>query len=125
MGCGHGVLLDEAQQRGYDSTGLELSSDAARHARETFGLDVHEVPLESFDPGEKRFDVVMLADVIEHLEDPVGALDRCFELLADGGVLCVVTPDPSSKTARWPGRAGGATSPPTCACCPDARCVSC
>ncbi len=106
VGCGHGVLLHEAQQRGYDSTGLELSADAARHARETFGLDVHEVPLESFDPGEKRFDVVMLADVIEHLEDPVGALDRCFELLADGGVLCVVTPDPSSKTAvvagsRW------------------------
>ena len=103
VGCGHGVLLDEARKRGYETTGLELSADAARHARETFGLDVQEVPLESFDPGERRFDVIMLADLIEHLEDPVGALDRCYELLADGGVLCVVTPDPSSRTAQIAG----------------------
>jgi SAM-dependent methyltransferase len=103
VGCGHGVLLDEARKLGYDVTGLELSSDAARHARETLGLDVHEVPLERFDPGGRKFDVVMLADVIEHLEDPVGALDRCYDLLADGGVLVVVTPDPSSKTAQLAG----------------------
>ena len=103
VGCGHGVLLDEARKLGYQTTGLELSSDAARHAREAYGLDVHEVPLERFDPGGRRFDVVMLADVIEHLEDPVGALDRCYDLLADGGVLCVVTPDPSSRTAQLAG----------------------
>jgi len=103
VGCGHGVLLDEAHKRGYDATGLELSAVSARHAREDYGLDVREVALESFDPGDKRFDVVMLADVIEHLENPVSALDRCFELLADGGVLCVVTPDPSSRTARLAG----------------------
>ena len=103
VGCGHGVLLDEARKRGYETTGLELSADAARHARETLGLDVQEVPLESFDPGERRFDVIMLADLIEHLEDPVRALDRCYELLADGGVLCVVTPDPSSRTAQIAG----------------------
>jgi SAM-dependent methyltransferase len=103
VGCGHGVLLDEARKLGYQTTGLELSSDAARHAREAYGLDVHEVPLERFDPGGRRFDVVMLADVIEHLEDPVGALDRCYDLLADGGVLCVVTPDPSSRTAQVAG----------------------
>jgi SAM-dependent methyltransferase len=103
VGCGHGVLLDEARKRGYESTGLELSADAARHARDSLGLDVHEVPLESFDPGARRFDVIMLADVIEHLEDPVGALDRCHELLADGGVLVVVTPDPSSRTAQVAG----------------------
>jgi SAM-dependent methyltransferase len=103
VGCGHGVLLDEARKLGYQTTGLELSSDAARHAREAYGLDVHEVPLERFDPGGRRFDVVMLADVIEHLEDPVAALDRCYDLLADGGVLCVVTPDPSSRTAKVAG----------------------
>ena len=103
VGCGHGVLLDEARKLGYETTGLELSSDAARHARDAFGLDVHEVPLERFDPGGRRFDVVMLADVIEHLEDPVSALDRCYDLLADGGVLCVVTPDPSSRTAQLAG----------------------
>ena len=49
------------------------------------------------------FDVVVLADVLEHLDDPVAAIDRCARLLRPGGVLCVVTPDPSSLTARLAG----------------------
>ena len=49
VGCGHGLLLDEARRRGYDTVGLELSREAARHAREALGLDVREVPLEDFD----------------------------------------------------------------------------
>jgi hypothetical protein len=45
----------------------------------------------------------VLADVIEHLEDPAAALDACAGLLADGGVLCVITPDPSAPLARAAG----------------------
>jgi SAM-dependent methyltransferase len=102
IGCGHGLLLDEARRRGYATVGLELSRTAARHAREELGLDVRELPLETFDDPE-GFDVVVLADVLEHLDDPVGGLDRCAQLLRPGGVLCVVTPDPSSLTARLAG----------------------
>jgi 2-polyprenyl-3-methyl-5-hydroxy-6-metoxy-1,4-benzoquinol methylase len=108
VGCGHGLLLDQARARGYETVGLELSRAAARHARETLGLDVRELPLEAFDDGRNgdapgSFDVVVLADVLEHLDDPVGAIDRCARLLRPGGVLCVVTPDPSSLTARAAG----------------------
>jgi 2-polyprenyl-3-methyl-5-hydroxy-6-metoxy-1,4-benzoquinol methylase len=108
VGCGHGLLLDEARRRGYEPVGLELSRAAARHARETLELEVIELPLEGY--AEPRngdapgaFDVVVLADVLEHLDDPVGAIDRCAGLLRPGGVLCVVTPDPSSLTARVAG----------------------
>ena len=103
VGCGHGLLLDEARSRGYETVGLELSRSAARRAREALGLDVHEQPVESFVDLD-GFDVVVLADVIEHLDDPVAAVDRCAGLLRPGGVLCVVTPDPSSVTARIAGR---------------------
>src|SRR6478609_8336085 len=51
VGCGHGLLLDEARGRGYDTVGLELSREGARYGRETLGLDVREVPLESFSHG--------------------------------------------------------------------------
>jgi SAM-dependent methyltransferase len=103
VGCGHGLLLDEARTRGYETVGLELSRSAARHAREELGLDVREAPLEDF-ADDDGFDVVVLADVLEHLDDPVAAVDRCAGLLRPGGVLCVVTPDPSSATARIAGR---------------------
>src|SRR5919204_350741 len=103
VGCGHGLLLDEARRRGFDVVGLELSRAAARHARETLGLDVREEPVERFVDLD-GFDVVVLADVLEHLDDPVAAVDRCAGLLRPGGALCVVTPDPSSLTARIAGR---------------------
>jgi SAM-dependent methyltransferase len=102
VGCGHGLLLDEARRRGFDVVGLELSRSAALHARVALGLDVREVPLEEFDSWDS-FDVVVLADVIEHLDDPVGAIESCARLLRPGGALCVVTPDPSSITARMAG----------------------
>jgi SAM-dependent methyltransferase len=105
IGCGHGLLLDEARRRGYEVTGLEISRYAAGHARDALGLDVHEVPLEEFSvEAGGGFSVIVMADVIEHLRDPQVALDRCVEFLRPGGVLCVVTPDPSSITARLAGR---------------------
>src|SRR4051794_25273940 len=107
VGCGHGLLLDEARKRGYETVGLELSREAAAHAR-SLGLDVREWPLEAFGQGTNgdapgTFDAVVLADVLEHLDDPVGAINQCAALLRPGGVLCVVTPDPSSATAKLAG----------------------
>jgi 2-polyprenyl-3-methyl-5-hydroxy-6-metoxy-1,4-benzoquinol methylase len=106
VGSGPGLLLDEARRRGYETLGLELSRASASHARDALGLDVRELALEDFaDAGEAPgFDVVVLADVIEHLDDPVDGIARCARLLRPGGVLCVVTPDPSSATARVAGR---------------------
>jgi SAM-dependent methyltransferase len=104
VGCGHGLLLDEARGMGYDVLGLELSRSAAAYARTALGLPVEEQPLEAFAAmASERFDVIVLADVIEHLEDPAEALNACTELLAEGGVLCIITPDPSTPLARAAG----------------------
>src|SRR3954452_6818432 len=69
VGCGPGLLLDEARRCGYAPVGLEVSRAAARHATEVLGLDVRGFPFEACEPLE-RFDVVVLADVLEPLEDP-------------------------------------------------------
>jgi SAM-dependent methyltransferase len=103
VGSGHGLLVDEARKRGYAAEGLELSRTAARHAREQLGLTVREIPLEDAGLDSERFDAIVLADVLEHMDDPVGTLERCEELLAPGGALMVVTPDATSFTARLAG----------------------
>ena len=102
VGCGHGLLLDEARRRGYDVEGLELSASAAAYARGVLDLRVHERTLEEHDAAS-GYAAIVMADVLEHLDDPVAAIARCRELLRPGGVLCLVTPDPSSLTARIAG----------------------
>jgi len=103
VGCGHGLLLDEARRRGWAVTGLEPARAARAHA-ESLGLDVRDALLDDLDPAtDGGYEAIVMADVIEHLEDPVGALRAAAALLAPGGALCVVTPDPSSKTARLAG----------------------
>ena len=105
VGCGHGLLLDEARRRGYDVEGLELSEHAAAHARGALGLTVHALTLADLvaDPEPPSYAAIVLADVIEHLDDPRAAIDHCGALLEPGGVLCLVTPDPGSRTARVAG----------------------
>jgi 2-polyprenyl-3-methyl-5-hydroxy-6-metoxy-1,4-benzoquinol methylase len=103
VGAGHGLLVDEASRRGYRAEGLELSRAAIAHASGELGLSIRELPLEDPALDDERFDAIVLADVFEHLDDPVATLDRCVELLAPGGALMIVTPDPSSATARVAG----------------------
>jgi hypothetical protein len=43
-------------------------------------------------------------DVIEHLNDPLGALRHCRELLKPGGVIAVCTMDVSAHFPRLAGR---------------------
>jgi SAM-dependent methyltransferase len=105
VGCGHGLLLDEARRRGYRVEGLELSAHAAAYARDTLGLTVHHRTVADLiaEPEPPRYNAIVLADVLEHLDDPVASIDDCARLLEPGGVLCVVTPDPGSRTARLAG----------------------
>ena len=124
VGCGHGLLLDEARRRGYEVMGLELSASSAEYGREILGLDIHEHALADFSDDE-GFDVIVLADVLEHLDDPVAASTAaraCWRPAA-----CCAWSRPTRRRPRlgWPARAGGATCRRTPTCCRAPRCASC
>jgi SAM-dependent methyltransferase len=103
VGCGHGLLLDEARRLGYDVEGIELSVTASQYARKSLGLHVREITVEDPALDEDRYDAIAIIDVLEHLDDPIACLERLCALLAPGGVLLVATPDPSSLVARVSG----------------------
>ena len=102
VGSGHGLLVDEARRAGFDAEGLELARAAAAFGRERLGLRIREEPLEAVDEWG-AFAAVVMVDVLEHLDDPLAALDHARSLLVPGGVLVVVTPDPASRMARLAG----------------------
>jgi SAM-dependent methyltransferase len=104
VGAGHGLLMDEARRLGWEPVGLEPSRDAREYARERLGLEVLPEGFDDAELPEGSFDSVFMVDVLEHMLDPASAIRRAARLLRPGGVLCVVTPDPASPTARAFGR---------------------
>ncbi|MGI8845047.1 MAG: class I SAM-dependent methyltransferase [Thermoleophilaceae bacterium] len=100
LGCWVGFLLAEAGGRGWSATGVEPSRFASSYARERLGLDVATATLDAPQLDGREFEAVFLGDVIEHLPDPVAALQRIRSLLVGDGVVCLAVPDAGSRVAR-------------------------
>ena len=103
VGAYIGVFVEVARDAGWQAVGVEPSTWAAAEARR-LGLDVYTGTQEAPELAGRRFDVVTMWDVIEHVDDPRGELVQAFELLRPGGVLAVHTMDIDSLTARLLGR---------------------
>jgi SAM-dependent methyltransferase len=103
LGCWVGYLLDEAGRAGWTALGVEPSDFAAAYARDQLGLDVVHASMEDAELDLSAFDAVFMGDVIEHLLDPAGALDRVAKLLAPGGVVALAVPNAGSRLARLMG----------------------
>ena len=99
-----GFLLVEAEERGWQTIGVEPSEFASRHAREQLGLNMLTADLLAPSLPAATFDAVTMGDVIEHLPSPGGALERVHELLKPGGILWLALPDAGSRVARMLGR---------------------
>jgi len=92
LGCSHGSFVALLQQSGYDAAGIEMSPWVVEFAKTTFDIPVFVGPVEAMGFGDRKFDVVALMDVLEHLPDPVGTMRRALELLSPGGILLIQTP---------------------------------
>jgi len=104
VGCGRGFTLRFLTDAGYRATGVELSPSAAAHARDALGLDIRtgDFLSQMFEPNQ--FEVVIFWHSLEHIADPLAALDRAKEILKPGGLLVVAVPNFESVQARTSGR---------------------
>lgn len=104
LGCWVGFLPAQAAARGWRATGVEPSAWACAYAREQLGLDVRQADLFEAELPQGEFEAVVMADVLEHLPDPMASLRRVEPLLRPGGVLVLLLPDAGSLIARVLGR---------------------
>ncbi len=103
VGAYCGYFLDVARQGGYSPEGLELSKWAADRSR-ALGFAVHDETLADRAASGRRYDVVTMWDVIEHVADPRAELQSAYRLLEPGGRLYLSTIDVGSLFARSMGR---------------------
>lgn len=100
VGCGTGDFLSAAKRARWNITGTELAQSAAQKASQKLDNSVLEGDILSLDLPLCSYDLVTSYHVIEHLLDPAGMLQRCYQLLSSQGVLFIETPNISSLGAR-------------------------
>ena len=97
-GCYTGDLLARLGDS-YLPYGLEVNVAAAAVARERLCCDIFSSPDEI--PSDLLFDVIIVADVAEHLVDPGQLLQELKALLEPGGAIVITTGDAENRLWRW------------------------
>ncbi len=94
IGFGFAQALLYFEQLGLQVSGIEPSKAGVDYA-EKKGLSVFHTGIENFGVvGDKRFDVVLLLNVLEHLREPEKTLREIkSKLLAKGGLLVIDVPN--------------------------------
>jgi SAM-dependent methyltransferase len=104
IGFGDGTLLMTAQEWGFDVLGIDLRADSV-DALNALGVPARCVALDQLDtPG--AFDVISMADVLEHMPFPGQALTQVHRLLAGRGIVYVSMPNADSASWRALDREG-------------------
>lgn len=103
LGCSTGQMSRVMQERGCQVVAIEADADAAKRAAEycehMIVGDVEQIDLD-VELGDRRFDVIVAADVLEHLKAPETVLARLRPFLAPGGYLVASVPNVTHGSVR-------------------------
>jgi 2-polyprenyl-6-hydroxyphenyl methylase/3-demethylubiquinone-9 3-methyltransferase len=102
VGCGGGLVSEPMARLGFDVTGLDATPDnieiARAHAEAgNLAIDYRAGAVETLVAEERRFDVVLALEVVEHVADPAAFVADLARVLAPGGAVVLST---LNRTAR-------------------------
>jgi cyclopropane fatty-acyl-phospholipid synthase-like methyltransferase len=105
IGCGAGPMSLFAASRGGVVKGVDLSEKAIAENRKAAVF--HELENLTFEcenfldyADEAQYDVIMMTEVLEHLADDRGALEKIYQLLNTGGHLLMSVPSANAPLHR-------------------------
>lgn len=98
VGCSFGGFLESAAKY-FTPYGIEMSEFSCSHAKEIFGSSIHCGTLSDHRFRAESFSVITMVELIEHLADPASAVNECYRLLADRGLLLIQTANLDGKQA--------------------------
>ena len=102
VGCGGGLLSEPMKRLGADVVGIDASKKnikiAKLHAKKN-NLDIKYINTspEKFHP-EKKFDVILNMEIVEHVDDINLFLKSCSRLLKKGGIMFIATLNKTLKS---------------------------
>ena len=97
MGCSSGTQTQILKEHlGCSVTAVEINPDAAnsarQHARKMIVGNIEQIDFDR-ELDDQTFDVIMFADVLEHLYDPAGTMRKIKSFLNAGGYIIATIPN--------------------------------
>ncbi|MBT4209332.1 MAG: class I SAM-dependent methyltransferase [Candidatus Komeilibacteria bacterium] len=95
IGCGVGTFLKHAQDNNWDTYGLDFDNDAIKAAQETFklkNLEVCDLLTYHNKYPDKKFDLITIFDVFEHIDNHNEFIKTIFDMLSPGGYIAMSMP---------------------------------
>lgn len=97
IGAGMGHFMHFATKRGWQVTGVEPNETAKKYA-----LEKHLTIYDSLEVlPNKKYKVITLWHVLEHLPDVVGQFQKIYDLLDTNGTLIIAVPNFKSFDAKY------------------------
>lgn len=96
IGCGYGFFLKRIKDEcGSQVFGVEPSEVSGKFAAEEYGIDVFHGLLDDYlaQQDGRKFDMIIMHHVLEHISEPIVALKRLAEKLTPGGKFYIVVPN--------------------------------
>lgn len=93
IGCGEGGVLTAFQQEGYQCTGLEYSEKRVDYARANSAAAIKFLSGDIQDfSSEEKYEIILMLDVIEHLQNKLPALKNITQMKAEDGIVIISFP---------------------------------
>ena len=99
VGCGVGGFLKKCIQHKHRATGIEVTKNIVDQLVSE-GLDVHHKSLNEFHNSKQQYDWVACIDVIEHMQEPLEAIEALADLVKPQGFLVIETPNGDAIAAN-------------------------
>ncbi|MFZ1991106.1 MAG: class I SAM-dependent methyltransferase [Alphaproteobacteria bacterium] len=98
VGCAIGAHLNHFRRAGWQVSGCDPSPKACAQAKAIHGIEIDCGTEAEILPRRSELDIILFSHVLEHLSDPISALRRAREALADDGrvvleVPCAIAPN--------------------------------
>ncbi len=107
IGPGRGAVLVALAEAGFRAEGLEVSPAVAEASRRRAAVPVTVGTLDTrATGGAAAYDAVVARHVLEHMADPLSAVDALGRRLAPGGIAYVAVPNVSAPEAALSGWSG-------------------
>lgn len=100
LGSDNGVVSLLLRQQGGTWASGDLTSETVDAIRALVGTDVHQVEESELPFEDRAFDLVVVADMIEHVQDEAGFVREIARILKPGGRLVVNTPHARNTALR-------------------------